>query len=61
MFGKKLLEFRARHNLTQKQAAKIIGVGTTMIHRYEKGLANPSAMREIRFNAKMEKWEVEQC
>ena len=36
-FGRKLLEFRAKHNLTQKQLAQKIGKEQSYIARVEKG------------------------
>ena len=56
-YSKKLLEFRAKHNLTQKQLADIIGVGSFMIYRYEKGISKPSAVNKIKFENKMKEWE----
>ena len=55
--SKKLLEFRAKHNLTQTQMADILGVTLNMIHRYERGLSQPSAVNKIRFENKMKEWE----
>lgn len=56
-YSKKLLEFRAKHNLTQKQLADIIGVGSFMIYRYEKGISQPLAVNKIKFENKMKEWE----
>ena len=52
-YGKELLEYRAKHNLTQSQLGEILGVGTVMIHRYEKGVSKPSEVNRIRFAQKM--------
>ena len=56
-FSKILLEFRAKHKLTQKQVADIIGVSVVMICRYEKGLNKPTQVNKIRFAKKMKEWE----
>ena len=59
-YSKKLLEFRAKHSLNQTQLAEILGVTLNMIHRYERGLSQPSAVNKIRFENKMKEWEEEQ-
>lgn len=56
-FGNKLLEFRARHNLSQKQTADIVGVSYEMISQYETGKYNPTAKNKIIFENKMKEWE----
>lgn len=58
-YGRTLLEFRAKHNLTQTQLAGILGVGVFMIYRYEKGISQPSAVNKIKFENRMQKWEIE--
>lgn len=57
-FGRKLLEFRAKHNLTQLQMAQFLGVGVFMIYRYEKGISNPTSANQIKFENKMKEWEA---
>ena len=59
-YGRILLEFRAKHNLTQTQLADILGVTFNMIHRYERGSSQPSAVNKIRFENKMKEWEEKQ-
>ena len=56
-FGQKLLEFRARNNLTQKDVADILGVKKNVIWRYENGVSHPNAMHCIRYTNKMKEWE----
>ena len=56
-FSKVLLEFRAKHDLTQTQLADIIGVGIVMIYRYENKISNPTAKNKIIFENKMKEWE----
>ena len=56
-YGITLLEFRAKHLLTQKQLAEILGVGVNMIHRYETKKAEPTQVNKIIFENKMKEWE----
>ena len=56
-YGKKMLEFRAKHNLTQTKLANILGVNTNMVHRYEVGKNKPTSVNQIRFDKKMEEYE----
>ena len=57
-YGETLLQFRAKHNLTQKQLADIIGVGVVMVCRYECGISKPTSVNKIRFENKMKEWEM---
>lgn len=57
-FRKRLLDFRAKHNLTQKQLAELFGVHINMIYRYEHNIRNPSAVNKIKFENKMKDYEV---
>ncbi len=57
-YSKKLLEFRAKHNLTQMQLAELFGVGAFMIYRYEKGISQPTEVNKIKFENKMKEYEV---
>ena len=56
-YRRKLLEFRAKHRLTQKELSEIMDVGVVMIHRYESGISKPSKVHEIIFEEKMKEWE----
>lgn len=56
-YGEKLLNFRAKNNLSQEKLSLILGVSINMIHRYEKGLNEPSQMRKVRYGNKMKEWE----
>ena len=56
-FGKKLLEFRAKYSLSQKQTSEIIGVSYEMISQYENGKYKPTARNKIIFENKMKEWE----
>lgn len=45
-----LLNFRANNNLTQSEAAKVLGVSTHMIWLYENTTAQPSKRNMRKFN-----------
>jgi transcriptional regulator with XRE-family HTH domain len=57
-YGITLLEFRAKHLLTQTQLADILGVTLNMIHRYETQKNEPTEKNKIVFENKMKEWEV---
>lgn len=59
-YGITLLEFRAKHLLTQTQLANILGVSTGMVHRYETSKNEPSQVNKMIFNQKMKEWEEKQ-
>lgn len=56
-FGKKLLEFRANHNITQNQLGKIIGVEKCAVCKYESGKHKPTKKNEIVYSNRMKEWE----
>ena len=56
-FGRKMLEFRAKHNLTQKQLADIIGVDINTVYRTENEKTKPTQVNKIKFENKMKEWE----
>lgn len=56
-FGEEILNFRAKHNLTQIKMADIIGVAPNSIHRYECEKYLPSKMKKIQIENKMKEWE----
>lgn len=56
-FGRKMLEFRANHNLTQKQLAEIIGVAVNTVHRTEAEKTEPTKRNAVVFENKMKEWE----
>ena len=58
--GRKMLEFRAKHNLTQKQLADIIGVDLNTISRTENEKSKPTRRNAIIFENKMKEWEEKQ-
>lgn len=52
-----LLEFRAKHLLTQKQLADILGVDVNTVYRTENEKTEPSKRNKIIFENKMKEWE----
>ena len=56
-FGRTLLEFRAKYNLTQKQLADYLGITVITIYRYENNKNKPSQVNKIKFENKMKEWE----
>ena len=56
-FGRTLLEFRAKHNLTQQQLADYFGINALSIYRYENNKNKPSKVNRIKFENKMKEWE----
>lgn len=56
-FSEKMIKFRAKWNLSQKEAAEILGINKNMIYQYESGLVNPRKVNLIAFDEKMRKWE----
>ena len=56
-FKEILLDFRAKHNLSQNQLSQIIGVSVEMIHRYETEKSKPWQKNKIMFENKMKEWE----
>ena len=59
-FGRTLLEFRAKYNLTQKQLADYLGINVMAIYRYENNKYNPTQVNKIKFEKKMKEWEEKQ-
>ena len=56
-FGRTLLEFRAKYNLTQKQLADYFGINALSIYRYENNKNKPSQVNKIKLENKMKEWE----
>lgn len=59
-YGITLLEFRAKHLLTQKQLADILGVDVNTVYRTENKKTEPSQRNKIIYENKMREWEVKQ-
>lgn len=56
-FSKKMIEFRAKWNLSQQEAARILGIHKNMVWRYENDIVKPRKINLIIFDEKMKKWE----
>lgn len=56
-FSQKVLEFRARHKLSQVAAADIIGVTPYMLWQYENGKAQPWKRNLIIFEKAMKEYD----
>lgn len=56
--GEKLLLYRAKYNLTQKQMAKLLNVHSNMIHRYEKENVTPRKVKVIQIEKKLKELEM---
>ena len=56
-YGITLLEFRAKHLLTQTQLAEILDVTPVMVYKYENQKAKPTQVNKIIFENKMKEWE----
>nr|DAG65907.1 MAG TPA: hypothetical protein [Caudoviricetes sp.] len=56
-FAERLIQFRAKNNLTQKQAAEILSVNISMIYFYESGKNKPSKKNKIIIDEKMKNYE----
>lgn len=59
-YGITLLEFRAKHLLTQKQLADILGVDVLTVHRTENKKTEPTKRNKIIYKNKMKEWEEKQ-
>lgn len=57
VFGRKMLEFRAKHNLTQTQLANMLGVDINTVYRTENEKTEPTKRNAIKFENKMKEWE----
>lgn len=51
----KIVRYRARHNLTQRQFGELIGVTKQTVYGIENGLQDPSKMTMMRIDILFEK------
>lgn len=56
-YGIILLEFRAKHLLTQKQLADILGVDVLTVYRTENKKTEPTKRNKVIFENKIKEWE----
>ena len=53
--SEKLINYRVRENITQKQAAELFGVTVAMFQRWEQGKAFPTKKNLLRIEKIIEK------
>lgn len=58
-FATALLNFRAKYDLTQTEAAEVLGVHFNSIGYYERGEYQPTKRNVIKFTIKMQEYEKE--
>lgn len=58
--GVRMLTYRARHRLSQRKFADLIGENLMTIYRVENGICKPHKTTEIRLTEKMDKLEAEE-
>ena len=56
----RMLTYRARHRLSQRKLADLIGENLMTIYRTENGICKPHKVTEIRLTEKMDKLEAEE-
>lgn len=52
-----LLQFRAKHKLTQKQVAEILGVHVNIVQRHECGKSTPTPRNRLIFEQVLKAYE----
>lgn len=58
--GVRMLTYRARHRLSQRAFADLIGETLATVFRIENGIHKPHKINEIRLTEKMDKLEAEE-
>lgn len=58
--GVRMITYRARHRLSQRKLADLIGENLMTIYRTENGICKPHKATEIRLTEKMDKLEAEE-
>ena len=58
--GIRMLTYRARHRLSQRAFANLIGENLATVFRIENGIHKPHKINEIRLTEKMDKLEAEE-
>lgn len=58
--GVRMLTYRARHRLSQRAFAELIGENLLTVFRIESGTHKPHKANEIRLTEKMDKLEAEE-
>ena len=52
-----LLQFRAKHKLTQRQVANILGVHVNIVQRHESGKSRPTPRNRLIFEQVLKAYE----
>ena len=58
--GVRMITYRARHRLSQRAFANLIGETLATVFRIENGIHKPHKINEIRLTEKMDKLEAEE-
>jgi transcriptional regulator with XRE-family HTH domain len=58
--GVRMITYRARHRLSQRAFADLIGETLATVFRIENGIHKPHKINEIRLTEKMDKLEAEE-
>lgn len=58
--GVRMITYRARHRLSQRAFAELMGETLATIYRVENGIHKPHKINEIRLSEKMDKLEFEE-
>ena len=58
--GVRMLTYRARHRLSQRAFAELIGENLITVFRIESGTHKPHKINEIRLSQKMDELEAEE-
>lgn len=56
-FGEKLIAFRAKHDLTQTDVAKLFGTDQKSISNYEREVFHPTRKNKLVYEQKMTEYE----
>lgn len=58
--GERMLRYRARHNISQRELAEFLGTYHNNISRIESGKYKPHRANELKFNLKMNELEEQE-
>ena len=58
--GVRMLTYRARHRLSQRKLADLIGENLMTIYRIESGIHKPHKVNEMRLSEKMDELEAKE-
>ena len=58
--GERMLQYRARHRISQSKLAELMDEDLMTIYRIENGIHKPHKINEIRLTEKMDKLEAEE-